>query len=106
VVEADGATGSIEAAEGPVGTIPDGLTVTAYHVPPNEGTLLPLVSPGAVSALKVYSGYPSYVAWCTPPDLVIVPNLPVNDAPDAGFGVPVTGGHATAHAPVHAEVVP
>src|SRR5580692_12377064 len=75
------------------------------HAAPNAMTPLPLVWPGAVSPSNVYSGWPSYVACTVPSDRLIVPNLPVSVDPDAACGIPSTGGHAMAQAPVQADVV-
>jgi hypothetical protein len=44
-----------------------------------------------------------YVAWVVPPDLVIVPSLPVT--PDPAVAGPVTGGQIWAQAPVHFDTV-
>jgi hypothetical protein len=51
----------------------------------------------------VYSGCPSYVACSEPPDLVIVPSLPVT--PEPAVAGPTTGGQKVAHEPVHFDVV-
>jgi len=77
--------------------------VKSCHTPPDRFLPLPFAWPGALSSMKVYSGWPLKVAWVEPSALVIVPSAPVTPGP-AVTG-PFTGGQNLAHWPLHLEVV-
>ena len=66
---------------------------------------MPPIWPAAVSAAKVYSGCPPYVACTVPSDLVIVPNPFGSEVPDAATGLPITGGQKVAHEPEQLDIV-
>ena len=76
--------------------------VISCHSPPAAFRPLPLFCPGAVSPTKVYSGWPSKVAWVEPSERLIVPNVPVTPAAVTG---PFTGGQFCAHVPLHLDAV-